>query len=317
MYYTADNPPFGAVFTYYLKESLKTLKDKRKAREKKLAKENKPIPYPSWDELRAEDHEEAPYLSFTIRDKEGKVVRKLTTKGSSGIHRITWDLRYFGTSPIRLSENRFNPLSGTNSGMMVTPGEYTVTLSKSVNGEVTELAGPQPFNVKALDLASLPARDRQALVTYQRRAAELYRVVQGTASAANELRERIAYIRQALMNTPDAPPSLMEKAAEMNGNLQTILTTLNGDRTISRRNENPPTSLLSRLRTAASMHNRSTAPLTKTETDAFEIVKSEFTPLYNQIKKMIEVDLKILESGMEAARAPWTPGRLPKWETNK
>jgi len=36
--------------------------------------------------------------------------------------------------------------------------------------------------------------------------------------------------------------------------------------------------------------------------------------MYSQVKQMIEVDLKTLESGMEAAGAPWTPGRLPEWK---
>jgi len=67
-YFAAPNPPVGATFTYYLKETPKTLKQKRKEKERKLWKENKPIPYPSWDELRAEDNEEKPYLLFTIFD---------------------------------------------------------------------------------------------------------------------------------------------------------------------------------------------------------------------------------------------------------
>ena len=33
-FYTADNPPFGATFTYYLKEELKTKKAKRQEAER-------------------------------------------------------------------------------------------------------------------------------------------------------------------------------------------------------------------------------------------------------------------------------------------
>ena len=56
--YTADNPTYGAVFSYYLKDGFKTLKAQRRAKEKKLEKQNKDTPYPSWDALRAEDNEE-------------------------------------------------------------------------------------------------------------------------------------------------------------------------------------------------------------------------------------------------------------------
>jgi hypothetical protein len=44
--YAAKNPPFGAVFTYYLPESLKTMKAVRQEKEKKLNKEGKDIPFP-------------------------------------------------------------------------------------------------------------------------------------------------------------------------------------------------------------------------------------------------------------------------------
>ena len=37
-FYKADNPPFGATFTYYIKEAPKTRKEKRQDEEKKLEK---------------------------------------------------------------------------------------------------------------------------------------------------------------------------------------------------------------------------------------------------------------------------------------
>ncbi len=48
----APNPPFGAVFTYYLSESLKTKKQIRTKAEKELAKNNENIPWPGWDGYR-------------------------------------------------------------------------------------------------------------------------------------------------------------------------------------------------------------------------------------------------------------------------
>jgi photosystem II stability/assembly factor-like uncharacterized protein len=61
-YFKADNPSFGATFTYYIKEAPKTLKDQRKEKEKELIKKNEPVYYPSWDELRLEDDELKPFL---------------------------------------------------------------------------------------------------------------------------------------------------------------------------------------------------------------------------------------------------------------
>jgi hypothetical protein len=52
-FYAADNPPYGAVFTAYLKEKVKTKKEKRQDAEKEAAKKNQTLPYPTHDELRA------------------------------------------------------------------------------------------------------------------------------------------------------------------------------------------------------------------------------------------------------------------------
>jgi photosystem II stability/assembly factor-like uncharacterized protein len=313
-YFSADNPPVATPFTYYLKETPKTLKQQRKEKEKNLFKDKKPIPYPTWDELRAEDNEEKSYLLFTIFDEQGNVIRKLTTSPGKGINRITWDFTYHDPSPIRLQGNEFNPLSTGRSGILAAPGNYKVSMAISVNGALTELVPPQEFKTVALDNNTLPAKDRMELVTFQTKAAELYRVVQGTMNAANDLAERIEYIRQALHNTPVAQHDLIEKAKSMKAELEPILIAFNGDHTISRRNENPPTSLSSRLRTMAYTHRRSTSDMTQTEKDAYKIVEEEFSPFYNKLKKLIEVDLAELEKSLEEVKAPWTPGRLPKWE---
>jgi len=61
-------------------------------------------------------------------------------------------------------------------------------------------------------------------------------------------------------------------------------------------------------------HRGSTSDITQTEQDAYEIIKEEFTPLYKKLKKLMEVDLVALEKSLEEIKAPWTPGRLPKWE---
>ena len=83
--YAADNPPYGAVFAYYLPEDLQSLKDKRREVEKERQKKGEDNPYPSWDQLRREDREEAPSVTLTVRDASGKVVQRIgAPAGKSG-----------------------------------------------------------------------------------------------------------------------------------------------------------------------------------------------------------------------------------------
>ena len=95
----ADNPPFGAVFTYYLKDGLQTKRKARQAQEKKAAKEGGAVSYPPWDALRAEDREEPPAVVLTVTDDAGNVVRRLTGPAGAGFHRVAWDLRYPPADP--------------------------------------------------------------------------------------------------------------------------------------------------------------------------------------------------------------------------
>ena len=53
-YFVADNPPFGAVFTYHLADGLKSLEDQRREQQKKLEKEWKDTPYVGYDALENE-----------------------------------------------------------------------------------------------------------------------------------------------------------------------------------------------------------------------------------------------------------------------
>ena len=67
-HYTADNPPHGAVFTYWMPKEVKTKRAMRQEREKALVREGKDVPFPGFDVLRAEEREEAPQA---ISDGEG------------------------------------------------------------------------------------------------------------------------------------------------------------------------------------------------------------------------------------------------------
>jgi len=310
-YYATENPPVGATFTYYLKEAIKTRKEKRQGAEKAAEKKGERIKYPTWDELRAEDEEEKPCLLFTVSDDRGNVIRRLKAPAKSGINRITWDFSYPDTSPVSPPRD---PFSNQGRGIPALPGYYSVVMGKVVDGVYTELAGPQELIAKVLENTTLPAEDRQALLEFQKEVAELSRAVQGAVEAANELADRIAHIKQALHQTPAASAELMEQALALESQIQEIRRALTGDRTISRRYGNQPPSISNRVSSVVRGHWRSTSAPTQTMRDQYRIAGEEFEPQLEKLRKLIEVDLKNLEKAMEEAGAPWTPGRVPKWK---
>jgi photosystem II stability/assembly factor-like uncharacterized protein len=307
-FFKAKNPPFGATFTYYIKEAPKTRKQKRQKEEKELIKENKPVYYPTWDELRLEDREEKPFLLFTIYDEAGNVVRKLKEPVKSGINKTTWDLKYASTNPVKKVSDK------NESGYPVLPGNYSVSLSMSVDGVLTEIAGPQTFEAKVLNNSTLPAKDRKELVAFQDKVAELNRVVEGTINATRNLKDKTDVLIFAIKQTPGAPNSLMDDALRIKSETEDILQHLVRDETIGKRNEPVPQTVNSRLGEVAWGLWRTTSSPTKTQQDSYNIAAEEFEQLLAQLKRLLEVDLKNLEKQMEQNGAPWTPERVPDWK---
>lgn len=313
-YFKSPNPEFGATFTYYIKEVPKTLKAERTQKEKELFKEGKPIPQPSFDNIRAEQEEKAPYLIFTIKDDAGVVVKKLTKAASAGTNRIVWDLRYESTSPVTANNNKFDPVGRQNSGIFAMPGKYSVEMSIVYRGEEKKLSGPESFNIVVLNNTTLPAENRAELSTFQKKGAELVRTVMGAQRFADELLRKIETIRQTINNTPGASFDLMKKANAVAKDIDNILFAFNGPPVAASFEETPPrdVTLIGRLRTMTSSQMRSTSNVTAKQKVAYDVLYEEIQPVLQQLKKINDVDIKGLEAELEKTGAPWTPGRTPE-----
>lgn len=311
-FYTADNPPFGAVFTWYLKDSLKTLKDEREEREKKLVEAGQPVPYPSWDDLRAEEREEAPQIVFTIADAAGQVVRRLTAPARAGVHRLAWDLRLPAANPVALQERRPDWGSGPQ-GPLAAPGTYTVTMAKRHRGVTTPLGQPRSFETVPLGVATLPAADRGALLAFQKQVADLQRAVLGAGKAADEAQARLDHLKKGLLDAAGADLALRDRALALERQLKDLRIELEGDQTVADRQEPTPPAIVDRVqRIVGGLWSVTSAP-TKTMRDDYGFAAEAFAPWLARLRQLVETDLAGLESAAEAAGVPWTPGRVPTW----
>ncbi|MEL7488545.1 MAG: glycosyl hydrolase, partial [Pseudomonadota bacterium] len=183
-FWVAENPPFGAVFTYVLRDGLQSLFDTRRKRENKIKEDGGDTPYPTWDELRSEDREDEPAILITITDTAGNTVRRFTAPHTEGLHRVAWDLRYSAPDPVTLSKGETTNLDQGPVGPMALPGVYTATIAKRINGVVTALSEPQSFTVKALELSPETTGDRAALLAFQQETADTARAVLGARDAS-------------------------------------------------------------------------------------------------------------------------------------
>jgi hypothetical protein len=313
-FYAAPNPPFGAVFTYYLGEELKTLEKQRQEAEKKVEEDGGTLEYPDWEELRAEDREEAPAIVLTVRDEDGNVVRRIEGPVTAGFHRVAWDLRYPSSDPVRLTAAELAPWSDAAAGPLAVPGSYTVSLAKRVQGELTDLAGPLTFETEPLGAAKLAAEDRAALLAFLQKVARLQRAVQGAVRAAGEAETRIEHLKVAVLDTPAASVEHHDRLRAIEGRLADLKTELTGDRTVASRNEPVPPSISGRVNRIVYSQWASTSAPTGTNRDAYRHAGEAFEGVLQDLTTLIETDLAGLEAELEQAGAPWTPGRVPRWE---
>ena len=312
-YFTAPNPEFGATFSYYLKDVPKTDKQIRKEKEKELFEAGKPIPQPSWKELEEEAKEITPYLIFTVKDEKGNIVRKFNKAPSKGINRVNWDLKYQNVYPVRLNDKKYDPLKKESAYWLVMPGKYSLSIDMYQKGNTKELVKNQPFNVVALNNTSLPANNRQEMVNFQRKFDELARVMTGTMSYYEELLEKIHYLKQAIISTPEAGNDLLAEASAIEKELENIQFVFEGLEPKASSEEIPPSPvpLADRMQYIMYGQSGSTSEITSTSKLAYEIINEELPALIEKLKTIGNVDVKKLEEKLELAKAPWTPGRVP------
>jgi len=311
--YHADNPPFGATFTYYVKDVPETLKSKRLKKEKELFKKGEPIPQPTKEELDAEKNETGPYQVFTIKDKNGTIVRKLYEDAKKGINRTTWNLRYKNPGAIHLKDKKFDPTSSGGSGMLALPGKYSVEMAMFHNGEEKMLAKPVAFEAKVLENTVLPDKDRDALVAFQDKVGELWRVMDAADNYMDELNKHTAYIQQAINETNDATLDMKNKAQQIKEDLEDVDFKFDGTPAKASWEEVPPEimPLNSRLGEIIGGMWGSTSAPTETMKMNYEILKSELPDVIDQLKD-IGKRIDELNHKLDELKASYTPGRIPK-----
>jgi photosystem II stability/assembly factor-like uncharacterized protein len=316
-YFVAPNPPFGAVFTYYLAESLRSLEEERREREKQLEQEWKDTPAIGFDELERERRQSKPEMVLTIRDAAGEVVRTLTAPATKGFHRVAWDLTSPTSSAIQTvsTEGRGGrPRAGDpNSGFMAPPGTYSVTLSKKTDGMVTEVAGPESFEVVRVFEGVLEGTPPADTAAFMREVAVLQRGVSAASQATAIGFKTIENLEKALARSTIDPGTLDSELEALKQKLYDLDGDLSGNRSRRAMGEPRVPTVSDRLRVASRTDGQSDYGPTATHRRALEIASQEFSRIEPRLRQLLEADLPALEEKMEEAGVPWTPGRpLPE-----
>jgi len=318
MYYLAKNPTYGATITYYVDTVPKTVRDIRKDNEKKLFEKGEFIPQPTARELSLEEREIKPYLIFTITDEDGTVIRKLYRNASKGVGRVTWNFTYAGYQPVRAAE-KFSPVADEGrgrwggGGISVMPGKYFISMAMYAKGEIKELAGPEPFICKPLDIVTLPATDAAAREKWLREMTAFAKTAYGAISYAAELDGKVNTIMQTIHQMPESPAALMKEATALSDEMSEITYLIRGISVGASSEETPPSpvSLSSRLSAMSRSLYGNSGDISGIADQQFKILKKEFPVLLQRIQKAGQA-VDALNAKLDEIKAPWTSGRVPK-----
>jgi hypothetical protein len=135
--FTAKNPPFGAILSYYLKEAVPAeapAKDKDE-KDKKDAAADKPKAGATGDAAEKKEGK----AKITVLDKDGKVIREMDGPGAAGVNRTNWDLR--SNPPAEPTPEQLEAIAAGYGfgprGPFVEPGEFTIKI-KAGDKEATQ-----------------------------------------------------------------------------------------------------------------------------------------------------------------------------------
>jgi len=297
-FFTAPNPDFGVTFTYYVKESVKSKKTLRKEQESRVAASGGDTPYPSWEDLKAEDREQQPKAWLIIRDTAGSIVTRLPASLSRGVHRTTWDYQLPSVAPLA---------SGAQPTSL--PGKYTVSYAQVIDGETKELVGPTEFEIQPLGWDGVTAEQRVTFAQFNAQVAKTQRVVLAAQRLLGQSREQLDFMSKMIEATPSLDPAFAKELRNLALKLEDLNEKFSGDPTKAKRNEPVSPGMLDRLQTViGGSYSVSTGP-TNTHRRLLNIVNEEYLAVEAQLRQLLEQDIPALNQRLEDAGAPWTPGR--------
>lgn len=287
-YYSSPNPDYGAVITYYLKDDYLSLEEQRKQRENQRIREDKPIKYPSWDELQKEDWQEQPFVLLTITDMDGNIVSRIKQHPASGLHRVTWDLRS-------------TPPGGEGIRPLVAPGEYQVSIAKVVNGEWNTIGNTQSITVKPLDNVTLPADNRKDLAAFQKNVISLNAKADKAAEDIEQALEKIELLKKAVVNK-GGKQETYDTAENIRMTFLEFREQLEGDITKTSRYEYSSPGISDRINFAMGSIWSSTSSPTETQQDNYRIAEQQFKEFSKNLKKaqskLKELEQRLAENGI-------------------
>jgi len=285
-YFMAENPAFGSVFTYYLKDGYKTKKEQRQESEKENTKLNKENTFSGWDALDLEISDPADKIWFTIKNTSGEVVRRISGPVKKGFHRVAWDLRYPAPNTIALNPRPRGEWDSAPKGSLVAPGNYTVTMSKEIDGILTDFAGEKSFEVVPLNSNSLKGASISETSAFWNKYDATTREVTAAQFKMENTIHKVKAIERAIAQTPSSNTELSTLYKSVTEKLNKLSKQMYGSATKRQIGEKTQPTIGDRLFVVSRVVGGSTYGPTGTSKEVLQIIDSELQEMTTLLEEI-------------------------------
>ncbi len=299
-HYIAENPPFGALLSYYIKDDIKSQKDQRAEAEKKLEKQN--IPFPGWENLDKEANAIGTEILLVIRNNQNEVIRQIKGETKKGIHRTSWDLRYPATSLVSSAKPNENA-----KGFLVAPGKYSVELIKIANGETTVLSEKQEFNVKQMKTSTLKGASIQEVSSFWKKFDSTGKEASAIFAELDQLKPKLKMLRTAVGQTPSDTQELNSDINVLSTDISTLLADVHGSPSKQKPGEKTHPLISERMFSIALGLNNSTYGPTETNKASMNIVQDQLGAASSKLK-MIKKEISRIATRIVEMGGPYIKG---------
>lgn len=301
-HFVAPNPDFGAVFTFYLKEDIQSLREQRQAKEKKA----KSASFQGWDKVEAEDREMSPQLVFTIEDANSNIINRVYTDAKKGFHRINWDLRHPAPDALDYDDLEEDP-EYPSRGLMCMPGKYKVSAAKMVNGVVTDLGQSQEFEVKRLYEGAIASAEISETSAFWRAYEDLEGETGALAINISNSKKTLDALNKALKNSQSAPGKLDEDVSKLRNRVLDLDMQFSGQSAKNQIGEKTKPNIPYRMFQLWKGVGRSAHGPTKTNLETKAIIEKEVKVIKAELTE-IDQEISRIKSELEKLGAPYIEG---------
>lgn len=304
-FFVADNPPYGAEFTYYLKDKYSGISEQRKDREKEMQKAGQALSIPPWNELDMEMQEIKPGVWLVITDTDGGLVKKLEAPNKKGFNRVAWDLT--NSSPMPLTASR----QGRGSqDPMTAPDTYHAQLYKQADGQFFPIGNKVEVEVIPLRQGALPAASPETTAQFWMEVQELTAAASAMRQTMQETNQRAEMMLKAYEKAKTPSPEILSDILKLRKKLIELQIQTAGSQARAEVLENDDFPLLMKYLSTANMGTvYSTYGPTPTHKKSLENARTLYNRARIELEDIRQNVIPALEKRLQDIGAPWLEGQ--------